>query len=80
MNIETADDQPTSGHVTPAKAPIVDPGYVPPATHAPADGETTVPVTEAHDIVQEDEDDFVESSLDAVEDIRSESVINHFRV
>jgi hypothetical protein len=34
-----------------------------------------------HDAVQEDEDDFVENVDDAVEDIRSESVvINHFRV
>jgi hypothetical protein len=67
MNIETADDQPTSGQVTPA-------------TQAPADDETIAPVAETHDIVQEDEDDFVESALDAVEDIRSESVINHFRI
>ncbi len=34
-----------------------------------------------HDIVQEDDDDFVETVDDAVEDVRSESVvINHFRV
>ena len=37
-------------------------------------------VAEVHDIVQED-DDFVETAEDVVEDVRSESVvINHFRV
>lgn len=38
-------------------------------------------VAEVHDILQEDDDDFVETAEDAVEDVRSESVvINHFRV
>ncbi len=35
---------------------------------------------DVHDIVLEDEDDFVETVDDAVEDVRTQVVTNHFRV
>jgi hypothetical protein len=35
---------------------------------------------DVHDIVQEDEDDVVANVDDAVEDVRTQVVTNHFRV
>lgn len=81
MNIETAHDQPTSDQDHPAMEAIVDPGYQPSASLARDEDDTDGPVAEVHDVVQEKDEDFVESAQDAVEDIRSESLVtNHFRV
>lgn len=80
MNIETSDHEPVTGQEHPAMAQIVSPGHVLPAAGAGADDEPTATGAEVGDVMQEDEGDVVESVPDLVEDLRSQSVMNHFRI